>query len=473
MSNNVFRRIPSITELIEQTPLRAMADKVSRNVVVNEARNFLDNMRQELVARADDYSIPSASELAQRIAQWIDQLEKPTLAPAINATGVLLHTGLGRAPLAESAITAVAAIGSQYATLEIDPDSGSRGQRSAAVERLLCELTSAQSALVCNNNAAATMLALSHLGAGREVLVSRGELVEIGGSYRLPDVMAASGALLREVGTTNKTRIGDYRDACNESTAALLRCHSSNFRIVGFTEKPTTTQLVELARAKELPFIDDVGSGALIDLSPYGIRDEPLVKESVEAGADVVLFSGDKLLGGPQCGIAVGKKKTIDAMARHPMMRAVRVGKMTLAALSATLELYRDVETAIANIPFLRCLTTSIENLSNRAERMAPQLAAAASVESAQVVDGESPLGGGTVPAQAIPTKCISLQPTDMSIDRFARALRMGEPPVFSRIQKDRLLIDLRTVLPSQDVALVDAIRAVPFSRTTSQEASP
>ena len=461
MANNVFKRIPSVTELIEKAPLKTMVDKVSHNVVVNEVRSFLDNMRQEIKSKADDYQVPSANELAERIADWIAKEERPRLAPVINATGVLLHTGLGRAPLGASAVDAVAAVASHYSSLEIEAESGERGQRMRVVKRLLCEITGAKAALVCNNNAAATMLALSHLAKGREVIVSRGELIEIGGSYRLPDVMSASGAILREVGTTNKTRISDYERACGENTAAIMRCHTSNFRIVGFTESPSTDELVALAAMQNVPFVDDIGSGALLDLAPYGIRDEPLARDSIAAGADAVLLSGDKLLGGPQCGIIVGRKKYVDAMAKHPMMRALRVGKMTLAALAATLELYRNETQAKEHIPFLRLLTTSIENLENRARRLAPQLATAKAVEEAEAIENQSQLGGGSVPAQTIPTWCIALKPAGMSVDQLARRLRTSPSAVYGRIQNDRLLLDLRTVFASQDTQLVSALEAL------------
>ena len=298
MANNVFKNIPSVSDLIEQTPLKKLVDRVSHHVVVDDVRQFLDNMRHELRVKAEDYQVPSAGELAERIADWITHEERPRIAPVINATGILLHTGLGRAPLCDQAIEAISANTLNYATVEVDARTGKRGQRTSAVERLLCELTGAKAATVANNNAAATLIALAAIAAGREVIVSRGELIEIGGSYRLPDVMAASGAILREVGTTNKTRIADYRDAINENTAAILRCHTSNFRVVGFTEAPSTNELVALANEKQISFIDDIGSGALLDLSPYGVHDEPLAKDSIAEGADLVLFSGDKLLGG-------------------------------------------------------------------------------------------------------------------------------------------------------------------------------
>lgn len=460
MANNVFKHIPSVSELIELAPLKNLVDRVSHNVVVNEVRSFLDGLRQEIRARAEDFSVPTAPELAERIAVWISRQERPRLTPVINATGIILHTGLGRAPLGTATVDALAAVAGNYVTLEVDEDTGQRGDRMRAVDKLLCELTGATGALVVNNNAAATMLVLSTLAKGKEVIVSRGELIEIGGSYRLPEVMEASGAILREVGTTNKTRISDYERAVGDQTAAILRCHTSNFRVVGFTEHPSIRELVDLAALKRLPFIDDVGSGAMLDLAAVGISDEPLVPASVKQGADLVLFSGDKLLGGPQCGIIVGNKPHIERLARNPLMRALRVDKLTLAALAATLEIYRHPDQAREQVPVLRFLSTSLENLENRARRLAPQMATAATVAAAEPVPSHSQLGGGAVPAQSIPTWCLQLTPEGLSADELARRLRLGKPPVFGRIQQDKLWLDLRTVFPSQDLQLVEAVLA-------------
>ncbi len=465
MPNNVFKHIPSVSELIELAPLKNLVDRVSHNVVVNEVRSFLEGLRQEIKVRAEDFSVPTAPELAERIATWIARNERPRLVPVVNATGIILHTGLGRAPLGSAAVDAMAAVGGSYVTLEIDEESGQRGNRMRAVDKLLCDLSGATGSLVVNNNAAATMLVLSTLAPGKEVIVSRGELIEIGGSYRLPEVMEASGAILREVGTTNKTRIEDYERAVGEQTAAILRCHTSNFRVVGFTESPSTPELVDLAARKQLPFIDDVGSGAMLDLTGYGISDEPLVPVSIKHKADLVLFSGDKLLGGPQCGIIVGHKTQIDRLAKNPLMRALRVDKLTLAALASTLEIYRHPDQAFDQIPVLRLLSTSLENLEQRAARLAPQMAAAATIAAAEPVRAHSQLGGGAVPAQSIPTWCMQLTPQGLSADELARRLRGGKPPVFGRIQHDKLWLDLRTVFPSQDMQLVSAVLATVVKR--------
>lgn len=457
---NILRNIPSVSELLESPPLKRLSDTVSRNVVVSGVRRFLDDMREEVrSATGDMQHLPAPGELAERIARWIMTEEKPPLRPVINATGILLHTGLGRAPLAREAVDEIAAIAAGYASVELDLASGNRSQRVVAVERLLQELTGAEAAAVVNNNAGATMLTLAALAAGREVIVSRGQLIEIGGSYRLPDVMATSGATLREVGTTNKTHLSDYENAIGEDTAALMRVHTSNFRVVGFTQEVPLAELVALGRRRGLPVIDDIGSGALIDFGRYGLEDEPVAAESIKAGADVVLFSGDKLLGGPQCGIVVGRRDPITKITKHPMMRALRVDKIVLASLAATLRLYRSPETAEQGVPLLALLSTPMENLQNRAERLAPQIAACDVVESAEALEDETFLGGGSIPAQRIGTWCVAITPKETSVDQLAARLRGGAPAVVGRVNNDRLLLDLRSVAPSLDISLVDAIR--------------
>lgn len=458
---NPLRNIPPVNELLESPPLRKLVDRVSHNVVVSGVRKFLDEFRDDLQSAAAEIKVPGAGELAERIATWILRDELPALRPVINATGIVLHTGLGRAPLAKEAIQAIEAVASGYASVEVDLATGRRSQRVLAVERLLRELTGAEAACVVNNNAAATLLVLTAVAKDREVLVSRGQLIEIGGSYRLPEVMSASGARLREVGTTNKTRLADYAAAIEEQTAALMRVHTSNFRVVGFTEEASLEELVALGRKHNLPVIDDIGSGALIDFSRYGVTDEPVAEQSIRAGADLVLFSGDKLLGGPQCGIIVGRRELVDQISRHPLMRALRLDKVILASLAATLRLYRDLPLAELSVPLLSLLSTPTENLKNRAERLAPQMAATAAVQEAEAVEDVAYLGGGSVPTQRIPTWCVALRPASGGIDAFAAALRSGQMAVYARVQQDRMLLDLRAVMPSQDVQLVEAVQAL------------
>lgn len=456
--SNVLRRIPSVTELLESKPLKPLVERLSHNVVVTSVRGFLEDFRDDLRESTADGELPDVSELAERIAKRILIGETPKLRPVINATGILLHTGLGRAPLAEQAIEELVQVARDYASVELDLATGQRSQRIEAVEGLLRELTGADAVAVVNNNAGATMLVLAALAGGREVIVSRGQLIEIGGSYRLPDVMATSGAVLKEVGTTNKTHLYDYENAIGEQTAALMRAHTSNFVVLGFTAEVSIADLVKLGRKHDLPVIDDIGSGALHDFTRYGVSHEPVARQSIEAGADVVLFSGDKLLGGPQCGIIVGRRACIQKITKHPMMRALRVDKLTLAALAATLRLHRDPQKAENHIPLMQLLTTPVENLKNRAERLAPQLAACEAVASAEPVEDSAYLGGGSVPYQRLATWCIALQPAHGTLDRLAADLRSGTPSIVGRISNERLLIDLRSVMPRQDQQIVEAV---------------
>lgn len=462
MSPNPLRNIPSVGELLESPPLKALVDRINRNAVVSAVRTVLDEMRTEVQTAAAEMTLPNVPDLAERIARRIMESETPLLRPVINATGILLHTGLGRSPLADVAIAEMTAVARDYASVEVDLPTGKRSRRSLAVENLLKELTGAEAALVVNNNAGATMLTLAALAAGREVIVSRGQLIEIGGSYRLPEVMTASGALLREVGATNKTHLLDYARAIGEQTAAVLLVHPSNFVVVGFTESVELPALVDLGHKHKLPVIHDIGSGALVDFNQFGFRGEPMAKESIHAGADVVLFSGDKLLGGPQCGIIAGRKTLVEKIERHPLARALRVDKITLAALAATLRLYRDPEKARLSVPLLHLLTTSVENLKNRAERLAPQMAALKSVvSSAEAISDVTYLGGGSIPTQELSTWCVALRPAAWSVDRLAAALRTGTPAIVGRVREDRLLLDLRSVFPRQDTEMLSALEAL------------
>jgi len=473
--SSVLRNIPSVTELLDSPPLKSLVNQVSRNVVVSGVRQFLDDMRTQVQSAAANVHVPTATELAQKIAEWIATEERPPLRPVINATGILLHTGLGRAPLAEEAIAAIGEMARGYASVEIDLASGERSQRGLAVERELMRLSGAEAAAVVNNNAGATLLTLAALAAGREVIVSRGQLIEIGGSYRLPEVMSASGAVLREVGTTNKTRIGDYAAAIGERTAALLRVHTSNYAVVGFTEEAPLAELVALGRRHNLPVIDDIGSGALIDLSKYGVQGEPVAAESIKAGADLVLFSGDKLLGGPQCGIIAGRRGLVQQIMKHPLMRAFRVDKLTLAALAATLRLYQDPALAERSIPLLTLLATPLENLRHRAERLAPQIQATG-IAAVEVIAGQAFVGGGSLPNQALATICLALTPASGTVDALATALRNSTPAVVGRIQDGRLLLDLRSVQPRDDaglVAAVEAMRSVKAAPPPAPELTP
>lgn len=467
---NPLRSLPSVNELLGNPRLQKMVEQVNHSVVVEGVRKILDDVRTQVQETATQMNVPDPAELAERVAAWVSRAEKPGLVPVINATGIMLHTGLGRAPLAEQALDSINAIATGYCNLEVDVKSGERSQRVFVVQDLLKQVTGAEAAMVVNNNAAATLLALAALAGGKQVIVSRGQLIEIGGSYRLPDVMECSGAILKEVGTTNKTRIDDYRNAIGDETGAILKVHPSNFEVVGFTQSVGLKELVELGKKNSLPVIDDIGSGSLVDLSKYGPIEEPVVKKSIEAGADVVLFSGDKLLGGPQCGIVVGKQKWIEKMLKHPLARSLRVDKLTLAALDATLRLYRDEAQAEQKIPLLSMLSTSLENLQHRAERICPQLDALESLASAEIIESESMLGGGSVPGQTIPSIAVALTPKSMSVEKLAARLREGHPALFGRISKDRLLFDLRTVPPKFDTQIVPLVREACHEPASTEE---
>lgn len=458
---NIFRNLPSVNQLLESPQLRQMVETINHNVVVDGVRTFLDDFRKQVGEATEEIPIPSPNELAEKIADWLKSEEKPYLREVINGTGIILHTGLGRAPLAASALESVAEISAGYASVEVDLKTGDRGQRVKSIERLLCELTGAEAAVVVNNNAAATMLTLSALAGGTEVIVSRGQLIEIGGSYRLPDVMECSGAKLKEVGTTNKTHLVDYERAIGEETGALLKVHPSNFEVVGFVKTVSTAEMVKLAHSHKLPMIDDVGSGALLDFSQFGLMDEPVVSQSIKDGADVVLFSGDKLIGGPQCGIIIGKRKYVDKILKNPLMRAMRVDKMTLAALAATLRLYRDPEKAQQDVPILRMLSMPVDNLKLRATKLAQQISYLPFVGSCDVVEDQSMLGGGSLPTQKIQTWCVAIEHKDNSVSELANRLRNSTPAVMGRVQKDRLFLDMRTVQPSQDAQLVSIFESL------------
>jgi L-seryl-tRNA(Ser) seleniumtransferase len=455
-----LRGLPAVHRVLADPRLADPIATRGRAAVLDAARAELDSARAALrrgeVVAVEPVSI--AGRVLRRLAA-----DRPALRPVLNATGILLHTGLGRAPLAAEAAAAVDGVVRGYCSVELDLDSGERGQRSSAVSGLLCRLTGAEAATVVNNNAAATLLALRSLCAGREVIVSRGQLVEIGGSFRLPEVFEVSGARLREVGTTNRTRLADYERAIGPDTAALLRVHASNFRIVGFTESVAIPELAALGRARGLWTIDDIGSGALAEALPPGVTDEPTAAASLAAGADLVLFSGDKLLGGPQCGILVGRAEAIARIASDPLMRALRVDKMTLAALEATLRLVRDGARAADRIPLWAFLTTPLETLRERAEALAAELRREPGL-IAEAVSETAYLGGGSLPARALRTAAVRVaspfpRPVESARD-LGRRLRRGEPAVVPRVQRGAVVIDLRAILQSQDAALLAAVRA-------------
>ncbi len=440
-------------------------DRYPRPFIIDITRAELQKLRDRILAADEAYlqRINIDPEvLAQKIAQRIRLQFKPSVAPAINAAGIILHTALGRAPLCQEAQKAIADAIKNYCTLAIDRKTGKRGDRYAHVEELLCYLTGAEAAMVVNNNAGATVLVLNTMAYGKEVIISRGQLIEIGGSFRIPDIMKRSGALMIDVGTTNKTHLYDYERAISENTALLLRVHTSNYQIVGFTSEVPLKALVDLGHEHDLPVVDDIGSGCLIDFQKYGLPPEPMVQDSIKAGADIVTFSGDKILGGPQCGIIIGKKKYIDPIKKNPLTRALRCDKLTYAALEATLKLYLDEEHLAECHPVLKMLTIPTKKLANRCRTFQRHVKEALAGKcEIKISDGYSQLGSGSLPAQYLPTKLIALKPQTMSADSLAAKLREHEPPIFARIADDEVLLDFRTIREDETKAVENAIKNI------------
>ena len=448
----LLRQIPAVDELLGREGLRRLEAELGHRVVVLAARTVLQGLR-EGIARGTVKAF-SPAKLEEEIAAAARAMAGFSLQPVVNATGVILHTNLGRAPLARQAVEHLAEIAGRYSNLEYDLKEGRRGKRDTHTDSLFAELVGAERTLVVNNNAAAVFLTLNTLAEGGEVIVSRGELIEIGGSFRIPDICAKSMAVLREVGTTNRTRLADYAGAINENTKALLRVHPSNFRVVGFTERPELQELAGLAHQHHLPLIEDLGSGCLVDLSPLGIRDEPPVGASLKEGADVVTFSGDKLLGGPQAGLITGKREYLDRIRRNPLFRALRVDKLTVAALEATVRLYLDGN--VDAVPALRMMRLPLEVLGVRAVSLAGKLTEIASF-STRVEEGESVIGGGSTPGQSLPARLVAVYHKRLSAQELEAALRRNTPPIIARVERDRLLLDLRTVFDDQDAEIVRA----------------
>ena len=461
----ILRRIPSVDEVLTGASTQRLLERQPRWAVLEAVREVLAACRRRALAGDASPEATQALLDPQAIQASVEAATArkagPSLRPVINATGVVLHTNLGRAPLAPSALAAIAAAARGYSNLEFDLDSGARGSRQAHVENLLCALTGAEAALVVNNNAAAVFLAVNTLANGREVVISRGELVEIGDSFRIPDVMTSAGGRLREVGTTNRTHLADYEQAVGPETGMILKVHRSNFQLLGFTADVETASLVALARQRSLPVMEDLGSGALVDLSAFGLRREPLAADAIRAGMDVVTFSGDKLLGGPQAGILVGRRELLARLRRNPLARTVRIDKLCLAALEATLRLAREADLACQEIPVLRMLSLPAAAVGARAEALAEALRAVAPGVRCAVEAGTSEVGGGALPLQTLPTRVLTLGPGREGAGALEARLRTGEPPVLVRVQGERVLLDLRTVAPDEDAALLAALTAV------------
>ena len=453
----LLKKIPGVDRLLDITNKDPYFKDVPRSVQIRCIRETLDMLRQKLLSDESDLNAAGLTDSAviARVKEKVKHAIMPNLLRMINATGVVVHTNLGRSLLAQRAIENVSEIAGGYSNLEYNLAMGKRGSRYSAVEDLLCEITGAEAALVVNNNAGAVLLSLETLAKHRSVIVSRGELVEIGGAFRIPDVMEKSGCTLREVGTTNRTHLWDYENAIDDQTALLLKVHQSNYSIVGFSKEVSLQELVALGSRHGLPVMEDLGSGTFIDFSKYGLSKEPTVQESVTAGVDIITFSGDKLLGGPQGGIIVGRKDIIDQIKKNPLTRALRIDKLTLAALETTLRLYQDEAAAVAHIPTLAMITRSIQSIENSTQALAERLAALEDPRlQMEVIKGTSRAGGGSLPLLELPSRCLSIRIDGYSANKIERFMRNNSPPIIGRIENECFIIDLRTVQ-------VDEIRTI------------
>jgi L-seryl-tRNA(Ser) seleniumtransferase len=457
MMENEFRRLPGVDTVISDERIARLAARYPHDLLVNLVREQLEKAR-ELISSGNQS--PSLDDIVQSVSTQLDKLENPVLRPVINATGIVIHTNLGRAPLSKETIAAMDTVSRDYSNLEFDLSTGRRGSRYVHIEDLLCRLSGAEAGMIVNNNASAVLLTLSAIAKRKEVIVSRGEAVEIGGSFRIPDVMRQSGARLVEVGTTNRTYIDDFREAITPSTAALMRVHSSNFQVIGFTHTVTLEEMTELGQQANLPVLDDLGSGCFLDTSEYNLAPEPMVQQSVSAGIGIACFSGDKLLGGPQAGIIVGKKKLVDKLKKHPLARAVRTDKTRIAGLAATLLHYLRGE-AVGKIPIWRMIAASPDEIASRAVAWAEAFG-----KKAEVIDGESMVGGGSLPGSTLPTRLVAIgrngAMSASAVQALARKLRNSrEIPVIGRISDDVLLLDPRSVLPEEDEIVINILRSV------------
>jgi len=454
--------IPKVDEVLEDERIKSLLNQIPRKLVLDSIREEIDSLRNDIRENKLD-----EEEVLRRNQILIDLVLKRAnkknfykLRRVVNGTGIILHTNLGRALINREVMENVVDIVTNYSNLEFDIEKGERGSRYSHIKDILTEITGAEDAMVVNNNAAAVLLVLSTMAKGKEVIVSRGELIEIGGSFRIPDVMEQSGATLKAVGTTNKTHLYDYENAINENTAALMKVHTSNYRVLGFTSSVSIDELYTLKEKYNLPLIEDLGSGVLIDISKFGLEYEPTVQDSIKNGVDIVTFSGDKLLGGPQAGIIVGKKKYIDQMKKNPLTRAFRVDKFSISALEATLRLYLDEKTAVEKIPTLNMLSMGLDKLELKAEKLHDLLNKKIKDNSIKfhIVDSFSEVGGGSLPLERIPTKCIMISLKGLSVNEFEKSLREFDIPIITRIYKDNILIDLRTVREDEFDIVADGI---------------
>lgn len=459
-NKEMLRSLPAVDELLHQEAISDAVETHPRTLVVRAIRNVLDRNRQAILGGEVAFD-PEEFDLANLVDEILEELEHLasfTLRRVVNGTGIIVHTNLGRSLLCQDALDRLQLVGSGYSNLEYDLATGTRGSRYVHAEAVLCEITGAEGALVVNNNAGAVVLVLNTLAQGREVVVSRGQLVEIGGSFRIPDIMARSGAILREVGCTNRTHLNDYEAAIGPETALLLDVHASNYQIIGFTAEVSLKELVELGGKHEVAVMQDLGSGCFVDVTRFGLQGEPLVQDSVRSGADVITFSGDKLLGGTQAGIILGRKELIAQLRRNPLTRALRVDKLTLAALEATLRLYRDEDTAIQAIPTLRMIATDLKTLEDRARVLVEALRANIPESiGVGVMDGFSMVGGGALPVQNLPTKLVAMSSKEMSAARLEARFRGYTTPIIGRVEQELFLLDVRTLQPGDEETIAAA----------------
>lgn len=457
-SSGGLRFLPSINELLNTETAKKIEAETGVNHLTETARTAVETLRRELIENnsKENFSREDLLSKAEQLLEKIHQVERrKSIRRVINATGVIIHTNLGRAPLSENAVKAIAENASRYCNLEYDLDTGKRGKRGAAAENLLAEITGAESALIVNNCAAACILVLTALSKGGEAIVSRGELVEIGGDFRIPDVMAESGAILKEVGATNRTKISDYEKAISENTRLIVKVHPSNYRIIGFTETPSVADLANLAHQNNILFYEDAGSGALLDLSKYGLQDEPLISRSISDGADVVTFSGDKLLGAIQAGLIVGKKETIETLRKHALYRALRASKITYAILESVLEGFQK-EKAFEKIPVLKMLSMTEDEILKRTKKFVRKIKN--DNLNIEIISGKSVIGGGSAPDVQPPTSLISITHKDFPANKIEQILRESNPPVIGRILEDKFLLDLRTVFEDEEAELLEIL---------------
>jgi len=449
--NMLFRNIPKVDVLLEKTEIINLIEKYHRDVVVDAIREEIDKLRN-FIKENDDISLIEEKiyHLVENIALNVQKVYSYNLRKVINGTGTILHTNLGRAIISKKHADYLSEVVTSYSNLEYNLEEGKRGERYSHFEKLICKITGAECAMAVNNNAAAVMLVLSSMAENKEVIVSRGELVEVGGKFRIPDVMKSSKADLVEIGTTNKTHLEDYEDAITENTGAFLKVHTSNFKILGFTESVSIDEICKLGKDKDIPVIEDIGSGVLVDLSKYGLEYEPTVQDSIKSGVDIVSFSGDKLLGGPQAGIIVGKKKYIDKMKKNPLTRAFRIDKFTATILEMIFHEYLNEEDAIKNIPVLSLITKDIKEIEENANKLYEKLNDIKDLAHVGIEDTLSQIGGGSLPAERIKSKCVTVLPKNISTAALEERLRLGENPVVGRISEDKMILDMRTVLEDE-----------------------